>query len=555
MSLGVLAFIASLPILVTIVLMAGLMWPAKRAMPIAWALAAILAFGVWDMEPLRIIAATIEGSLGAFNILLIVFGAILLLNTMKNSGAMVAINKGFYGISQDRRIQAVIIGWIFVSFIEGAAGFGTPAALAAPLLMALGFPPLAAAMIALIFNSTSVTFGAVGTPVVVGVSNAVGGLLPETVTMGTYLYNVGVWSAAIHGIFGTFLPLLAICLMTRYFGKNKSFKEGLEAAPFAIFGGLAFTVPYFLMAFFVGPELPSVVGALIAMPIVIFAARRGFLVPKTVWDFPKPTDKEWGEDWGEQADVEAACAQESKMSLGMAWLPYVLIAALLLITRLSTGTLQPLMRSWKLVWSGILGQSGVNYSLEPLWIPGIVPFVLVAILTIFLHGMKGNEVSAAWKTTIKQLIPATIALVFAVGMVRILVQSGVNQAGMDGMLLTMSKFTSQIVGAGWPFVSPFVGVLGAFIAGSNTVSNLLFGGFQYSVADTLGVSTIVILALQSVGGAIGNMICVHNVVAACAVVGNLGQEGKIIRRNLLPAAIYAACAGILGMLLIYVFAI
>jgi lactate permease len=217
-SLGVLAFIASLPILVTIVLMAGLMWPAKRAMPIAWALAAILAFGVWNMEPIRIIAATIEGSLGAFNILLIVFGAILLLNTMKNSGAMVAINKGFYGISQDRRIQAVIIGWIFVSFIEGAAGFGTPAALAAPLLMALGFPPLAAAMIALIFNSTAVTFGAVGTPVVVGVSNAVGGLLPETVTMGTYLYNVGVWSAVIHGIIGTFLPLLAICMMTRYFG-------------------------------------------------------------------------------------------------------------------------------------------------------------------------------------------------------------------------------------------------------------------------------------------------------------------------------------------------
>ena len=560
MSLGLLAIIASIPIVVTIVLMAGLMWPAKRTMPIAWVLAVVLALGVWKMEPVRIAAATIEGALNAFNILLIVFGAILLLNTLKNSGAMTTISKGFYGISKDRRVQAVIVGWIFVSFIEGAAGFGTPAALAAPLMLGLGFPPLAAAMIALIFNSTAVTFGAVGTPVMVGVKSAVDGMLPETVTMAAYLSQVGVWSAVIHGIIGTFLPLLAICMMTRYFGKNRSFKEGLEAAPFAIFGGLAFTVPYFLMALFFGPELPSVVGALIGMPIVILAARSGFLVPKTVWDFPKPTDKEWGEDWGQQADMEAAAGQKSRMSLGMAWLPYVLIAALLVLSRLATlpftsFSLKAILTTTGVIkWTGILGQNGVNYTLQPLWVPGIFPFVVVAILTIALHKMKGSEVSAAWSTTIKQLIPAAIALVFAVGMVRILVQSGTNQAGVDGMLLTMSKFTAQIVGSAWPFMAPFVGVLGAFIAGSNTVSNVLFGGFQYSVADTLGISRTITLALQAVGGAIGNMICVHNVVAACAVVGNLGQEGKIIRKNLLPAVIYATAAGVFGTLLIYVFA-
>lgn len=553
MSLGVLALLASLPILVTIFLMAGLMWPAKKAMPIAWGVAAVLALSVWQVEPVRIAAATVEGALMAFQILLIVFGAILLLNTLKNSGAMATISKGFYGISKDRRVQAVIIGWIFVSFIEGAAGFGTPAALAAPLLMALGFPPLAAAMIALIFNSTAVTFGAVGTPVMVGVQNSVGGLLPETMAMGTFLQQVGIWSAVFHGVFGTFLPLLAICMMTRYFGKNRSFAEGLEAAPFAIFGGLAFTVPYFLMAFFFGPELPSVVGALIGMPIVITAARAGFLVPKTVWDFPKATDKEWGEDWGQQANVEAAASQECRMSLAMAWTPYVLIGLILIVTRLPATGLMPILRSWKLTWTGILGQS-FNFTLEPLWVPGIMPFVLIAILTVFLHRMKGSEVSAAWKTTFKQLVPATIALVFAVGMVRILVRSDVNLAGVDGMLLTMSQFASQLVGAAWPFVAPFVGVLGAFIAGSNTVSNVLFGGFQYSVADTLGISRTIVLAMQAVGGAIGNMVCVHNVVAACAVVGNLGQEGKIIRRNLLPAAIYAAGVGVLGMLLIYVFA-
>ena len=168
--------------------------------------------------------------------------------------------------------------------------------------------------------------------------------------------------------------------------------------------------------------------------------------------------------------------------------------------------------------------------------------------------MKGNAVSQAWRTTIKQLIPASIALVFAIAMVRILVQSNINLAGYDSMLITMSTFTAQVVGSAWPLISPFVGVLGAFIVGSNTVSNILFGGFQDSIAGTLGISRTLVMALQVVGGAIGNMICVHNVVAACAVVGNLGQEGLIIRRNLIPAMIYTVGAGIVGMLLIYVFA-
>ncbi len=549
MPAGVLAALAALPILVTIALMAGLTWPAKRSMPIAWAVAVVLATAVWRMEPIRIAAATIEGALGALNILLIVFGAILLLNTLKNSGAMGVINHGFYGITQDRRIQAVIVGWIFSSFIEGAAGFGTPAALAAPLLVGLGFPPLAAAMIALVFNSTAVTFGAVGTPVVVGVRNAVDGLLPETVSMGVFVYEVGVWSAVIHAVIGTFIPLLALCMMTRFFGRNRSIREGLEAAPFAIFGGLAFTLPCLAMAYFFGPELPSVVGALIGTPIVLGAARVGFLVPKQVWDFPSPDEPAWQADWGAQARPGSAAVQP--MPLWMAWTPYLLIAVLLIVTRLPALGIQAVLRSWVISWTSILGQPGVSYSLQPLYIPGIIPFLLVAVATIFLHRMKRADVSAAWQTTARQLIPATIALVFAVALVRVLVQSSVNANEMDGMLLTLSKYTSHRVGAAWPLVSPFVGVLGAFVAGSNTVSNLLFGGFQYEVANSLGISRTIIVALQAVGGAIGNMICVHNVVAACAVVGNPAQEGQIIRRNLLPATLYATATGLLGLLLAY----
>ena len=161
---------ASVPILFTIVMMVGLNWPAKRVMPIAWVIALTLAAFVWRVPAQWLAGNTVSGALNALNILIIVFGAILLMNTLKASGAIMAINRTFYGISPDPRIQAIIVAFLFVSFLEGAAGFGTPAALAGPLLVSLGFPPLAAVILALIGDSTAVSFGAVGTPIIGGVA-------------------------------------------------------------------------------------------------------------------------------------------------------------------------------------------------------------------------------------------------------------------------------------------------------------------------------------------------------------------------------------------------
>jgi len=544
MSLGVLALIASSPLIIVIAMMAGLGWPAKLVMPIAWAVAVALGFFVWKMEPLRIVAATIEGCLMSLPVLLIVFGAILVLNTLKNSGAIKVINNGFRRISEDRRVQTLVIGWMFSCFIEGAAGFGTPAALAAPLMVGLGFPPLAAAMSALIFNATPVTFGAVGTPIIVGVRSAVNSLLPPSVRMDGFLYEVGIWSAVFHGFIGTFLPLLALGMLTRFFGKNRSFKEGLAAAPFAIFAGLAFTVPYVLVAVVFGPELPSVVGALVGMCAVIWATKKGFLVPKRHWDFPasQDWDRRWGMPIGSFEGDEPA-----RMSLLRAWTPYLITALALLVTRLPILGLRELLRACRFSWTNILGQEGISFALEPFYNPGIIPFALVAIITAFIHKMKWQEVKEAWKVTVVQVGPAAVALMFAVAMVRILVYSELNSAGLDSMLIVMSRFASSVVGRAWPLISPLIGLLGAFVAGSNTVSNILFGGFQYSVANSLGLSRTITLALQAVGGAAGNMIAVHNVVAVCTVVGIAGQEGRIIRRNLLPCLGYALSAGLLGL--------
>ena len=168
MSIGFLALLAIIPIVVALILMVGMRWPATRAMPFAWGACVICAIFGWDISILRLMALSIQGVIIAIGVLIIVFGAILILYTLEKSGGMETIQYGMQNVSRDRRVQAIIIGFLFAAFIEGAAGFGTPAALAAPLLLGLGFPAMAAAVVCLVFNSVPVSFGAVGTPILVG---------------------------------------------------------------------------------------------------------------------------------------------------------------------------------------------------------------------------------------------------------------------------------------------------------------------------------------------------------------------------------------------------
>jgi len=164
MSLGILALLALLPIITVFGLIVLFRWPATKAMPVAYAITCILAFFVWKVPFLQITAASLDGLITAASILYIVLGAILLLNLQEESGAIFAIRGSMFLISPDRRVQAIIIAFLFGSFIEASAGFGTPAAVAAPLLVAIGFPAMAAVMVTLIIQSTCVSFGAIGTP-------------------------------------------------------------------------------------------------------------------------------------------------------------------------------------------------------------------------------------------------------------------------------------------------------------------------------------------------------------------------------------------------------
>ncbi len=533
------ALLAFIPIAFCVVVMAAFNWPAKIAMPISWFITAILGFFVWKIDFLSLVAYSVSGLFNSIEVLIIILGAILVMNTLKMSGGMVAINNGFRSISPDARVQAVIIGFLFVSFIEAAAGFGTPAALAAPLMISLGFPPVAAVVVALICDSAAVAFGAIGTPVQQAIT-CLGGT--ERLDSG-YIQQMSFWTALPHAVVMIILPFMATAIMCKFFSKEKSIRPALQALPFCLFAGISFAVPYVLVNIFIGHEFTSLFGSLIAMLITIIAAKCKFLTPKTVWHFGP--ESEWHENW--KASHPPTPPKESNISLLKAWIPYVIIALLLVATRIPALGIKDLLTeagSIFVIKSGnLFGVENTAFTLKWAYVPGTA-FILVALITVVLHKMKKKDVITACTASVKQVSGAAIALVFGLAMVQILRYSGSNDVAatseIKSMIYYMAEALSKVGENLYIVISPIIGVLGAFISGSNTVAVTLFANLQEQAASNLALNTAIIVAANTIGGSIGNMICVNNVVAACATAGTAGREGKIIRINAIPTAIYTA---------------
>ena len=515
------ALLAFLPILVSVMLMTVFSKPANRVLPIAFLLSVLLALFVWKMSIVSVVAATIFGVLSSVEVLIVIFGAILIMNTQKFSGGMDTINHGFMKVSPDSRIQAIIISFMFGSFIEGAAGFGTPAALCAPLLVSLGFPPLAAVVVSLICDSSAVSFGAVGTPVLVAVNQVAD-------RMGSgFIPKVSLSVAIAHGIMAVFIPFVAVAVLTKFFGKDKSAREAFEVLPFALVSGLAFAVPYVLIAYLFGYEFPSLLAGLIGLLVTIFMAKKKFLVPKKIFSF---SDVKYDE-------------KNNGVSLISAWIPYILIAIVLVITRLPALGIKDIINTnakglFLIQIPDILGVKRIDFSFKWLNSPGIMPFIPVAIFTHFLHKMPKEKVKQAWRETYGQTSGAAVAIVAGICLVQIMKFSDINSSGLSNMMVIMADTVAKAGKTLFVGISPVIGILGSFISGSNAVSNLLFTNLQFETAASLGLSKILIVASQIVGGAIGNIICINNIVAACATVGISGKEGKIIRINVIPTLVY-----------------
>lgn len=552
---GLLAFLSILPIISVAFFLVLLRWPASRAMPITYAVCALLALYVWQVQWEVVAAASLNGIVVAATLIFIIFGAIALLNTLQESGGLFAIRNGFTEISADRRVQVIIIAWLFGSFIEGSAGFGTPAAVAVPLLVGLGFPALAAVIAGMIIQSTPVSFGAAGTPILVGVSTglsndpAVAELIASngSMTFTTLLNSIAVKVALLHGLAGTFVPLIVVCMMTGLFGKNRSYAEGLRAWKFALFAAFSMTIPYFLTAVFLGPEFPSLLGGLTGLVIVVIAARKNFLTPKDEWHF---ADKhEWLPEWSGTIEIKADEIPNRNISMLSAWFPYVVVAALLVISRLDVLPVKGWLLSAVVSVPEVLG-THISISIAPLYLPGSI-FLVAVLFTYFFHSMNRAGISKALGKSAKTALQASIALIFTVPMVQVFINSGGGAAGFERMPIALADGVAALAGSAWPLFATFIGGLGAFVAGSNTVSNMMFSSFQFGVGERIGVDPTWIVALQAVGGAAGNMICVHNVVAASAVVGMLGREGLVIRKTFIAFVYYALFTASIGYFLVW----
>ncbi|NUE03833.1 L-lactate permease [Halorubraceae archaeon YAN] len=553
---------ALLPLLIVVSLLVGLLWPASRVMPLAWATAAAVAFVVWEMPLNYIAAASITGVMAAIEILWIVFGALVLLYTLMASGAVDRINSGFAQISDDRRVQVILLGFFLATFIEGVAGFGTPAAVVAPLLLALGFPALAAVVAALIGHAVATVFGAVGTPVIVGFEtplNAVEAQIAQGTgqTVSQFSAEAAVYAALFNGLLGILMPLVAVSMIVYFFGEDRSLKPALDVAPLALLSGVLFAVPYVLSAYLIGPELPSIFAAMIGGAVVVGLLKAGYFVPDSEWEFP-PRES-WPSHWVgtiEPGTDDAATGTETQpqsMSLLRAWSPYLILVVLLIGTRvidpiatfLEDGPLMAI--EWNVFGTGLVGEIAWAY------VPGTW-LLLSAVIAIPLFGMRRPEISSAWKEAAGKIVSPAVALVFVIAMVEIMLETTAHgTAPVDGsMIVVLADATASLTGAAYPFFAPIVGMVGAFVAGSITVSNITFTAFQFEVGTTLGLSTTLLIAAQSIGAAIGNLIAIHNVIAALATVGMAGATGRVIRLNLIPVAYYLIGGGILTTIAVYV---
>ena len=525
--------IAALPILVALLLLVGLRWPAIRAMPICAAVTGVAAYWQWQVPLVRIAAAMIEAAWVTASILLIVFGALFFLSLLRGTGAIAVLQQRVGGLSADARIQAVLVGWTLGSFLEGGAGFGTPAAITAPLLIGLGFRPLQAVVVALVGDSTAVSFGAVGTPMIIGMGQGLGGADGAPA-----IEAIALRIATLDLLLGTLMPAMIVLTLVIASEGFSAWQKALPALPFASIVGLAQMVVSWGVVAALGPEFPSLLGPMAGLLVALLLLRMQWFVPKQVW---KVASLEAPEAGTRSADEP----RNAPLGLWKAFAPYLILLVLLVVTRTRALPIGAWLGSFEVGMDDLLG-TGISAKLEPLYSPGTV-FIMCTLLSALLlraaWPQLGEAAGAAGRVTLK----TAVALIAAIITVRIFLHSGGNESGLKAMPLVLADALAHGLGNVWPAVAPWVGALGSFISGSATFSNMLFALLQLQVATELGYPPTSILALQSIGAAAGNMTCIHNVVAACAVAGILGEEGNVIRRTALPMAAYLIVAGVLGL--------
>jgi lactate permease len=499
------------------------------ALPATAILVYILQLIYFDNDPNLINATVLRGALEALTPISIIWGAVLLFKTLELSGAQRTISNWLNGISSNPVAQLMIIGWAFAFMIEGASGFGTPAAIAAPLLVGLGFKPIPVAILTLVMNSVPVSFGAVGTPTWFGMSQ---------LSLSTdQILNISLKTALIHSVAGLVVPILALSFVV-------SWKEIRKNIVFIYLSILSCVLPYVFLAAF-NDEFPALVGGAIGFCLTIVMAK------KNIGLF---SDRDHQHSSSDLTTVDYG-------KLARALFPLIGIIVILVITRIPELKIRNFlgldMPAFKLAL-GSLGKISVSIALvlelenifntpstwlyKTLFVPAFIPFFLVSGLSILFFKLEKPIAKQIWSESLERMKKPVITLIGALIMVQLMMVGGDR-----AKTVIIGSAFAEISGEFWQYVASFLGALGTFFSGSATVSNLTFSGIQYSIAKGVGLEQSLILSLQSVGAAMGNMVCINNIVAVCSILGVYNQEGFILKRTVIPMVVYgviAACVGI-----------
>ena len=496
-------FLAALPILLILVLMLVARWPASRAGVVGLALSLILAwwtFGEGFTEQVGRVAATggalAEAVFTAAAILWIIIPALAIHRMQVASGAIGVLERALGSVTGDPRVLALLVAWFFALFMEGAAGFGTSAALAAPFLVGAGFSAPQAVILALVGHVAGVSFGAIGTPIV-----------PQVAATEFTALEISRATAPYHALLGVALALVVMMLASRGSAPGE---RSRSAVPATLGAAALFLIPYLGIAWTIGPELPTLGGALVGGLAFIWLVGRPGAAPT-----PSAPSEGPGALW--------------------AAAPYLSVVALVLVTRILPGAsdvLQEIEIRWELA-------GGFSGSFAPLYHPGTL-LVGGLLIGAVIQRLPWQAPAIALRGAVGQVGPVVVALVAMLGLSRVMVAAG--------MIDTLAKAASDLTGSSWPLVAPIVGALGTFITGSATASNILFTDFQVVTARTLAVPILPMVGAQGFGAAAGNMIAPFKVIAAAAVVGETGNEGAVLRTTLWVAAGYLVAGGILAFL-------
>lgn len=501
--------------------------PSHIALPLAAAMVYAILLGYFSIDANLVNATVVKGVLTALTPILIIWGAIFMFQTMERSGGMDIVRSWLNRISDNKVAQLMIIGWAFAFMIEGASGFGTPAALAAPILVGLGFPAVRVAILCLVMNSVPVSFGAVGTPTWFGFGQ-LGLSEPE-------LLQVGAQTAIIHTSASLIIPLIALLFVV----DKKAIRANLGFIYLSI---LSCVVPYLLLAL-VNYEFPSLLGGLIGTVSSVLLARHGIGLAR---------DK--------KEDTGAAKTPLIDRSVVKATFPIWGAVLILVVTRIEQIGLKGFLTnatpaieaplgsfgafgassSLVLQITGIFGSESA-WALQALYIPALVPFFVVSLIAFWLYRMPRATIGGIVSDSYQRMRAPIFALMGALTMVQLLMVGGDNS-----IVVLIGQTFADMAGGGWIYVASLLGAMGAFFSGSATVSNLTFGGIQNSIALTLGLDRTLVLALQSVGGAMGNMVCINNIVAVCTILGINDQEGYILKRTIIPMLVYALVAVVMA---------